>query len=139
MLRGSRRKRSFLPDAGRFRLLIDMPLARRVADQLSADGHDAIHLSQQGLGRLADEEIFAKARAEGRIIVTADLDFGAIIARTGSQAVSVIVFRLANLQADHVVTLLRRVLAKATADLNGGAVVTVEETRVRIRHLPLGS
>jgi predicted nuclease of predicted toxin-antitoxin system len=47
-----------------------MPLARRVADQLSADGHDAIHLSQQGLGRLADEEIFAKARAERRIIVT---------------------------------------------------------------------
>jgi predicted nuclease of predicted toxin-antitoxin system len=119
--------------------LIDMPLARRVADQLSADGHDAIHLSQQGLGRLADEEIFAKATAEGRIIVTADLDFGAIIARTGTQAVSVIVFRLANLKADHVVTLLRRVLAKATADLNRGAVVIVEETRVRIRHLPLGS
>jgi predicted nuclease of predicted toxin-antitoxin system len=37
---------------------------------------------------------------EGRIIVTADLDFGAILARVGSGTVNVIVFRLANLQAD---------------------------------------
>lgn len=116
-----------------------MPLAARVAAELRADGHDAVHLSEQGLSRLGDEEIFAKAMSEGRIIVTADLDFGAIIARTGSQRVSVIVLRLVNLQADRVVTLLRRVLAAAAAELDRGAVVLVEESRFRIRHLPFGT
>ncbi len=116
-----------------------MPLGRRVADQLSADGHDAIHLGQQGLGRLTDEEIFAKAMAEGRIIVTADLDFGAILARTGSTTVSVIVLRIANPRADRVVPLVRCVLADVAADLTRGAVVLVEEMRFRVRHLPLGN
>jgi predicted nuclease of predicted toxin-antitoxin system len=116
-----------------------MPLARRVADELSADGHDVIDLGQQGLGRLTDEEIFAKAMAERRIIVTADLDFGAILARTGSAAISVTVLRITNPRADRVVALVRRVLADAVADLIRGAVVLVEETRFRVLHLPLGN
>jgi predicted nuclease of predicted toxin-antitoxin system len=68
-----------------------MPLAPRIAHQLRADGHDAIHLSEHALSRLPDEDVFAKAMAEGRMIVTADLDFGAIVARTGGRSVSVIV------------------------------------------------
>lgn len=116
-----------------------MPLAPRVAAELRADGHDAVHLSEQGLSRLADEEIFAKAMSEGRTIVTADLDFGAILARTGGKNVSVIVFRLANLQADRVVTLLRRALVAASAELDRGAVVLVEESRFRVRRLPFGA
>jgi predicted nuclease of predicted toxin-antitoxin system len=120
------------------KFLIDMPLAARMAVQLRAAGHDAVHLREQGLGRLADEEIFAKAVMEGRIIVTADLDFGSILARAGSSTVSVIVFRLANLQADRVFALLTKVLAQAANALRRGAVVLVEESRFRIRHLPLG-
>jgi predicted nuclease of predicted toxin-antitoxin system len=116
-----------------------MPLAPRIAHQLRAEGHDAIHLSEQGLSRLSDEHVFAKAMAEGRVIVTADLDFGAIVARTGNRNVSVIVLRLVNLQADRVLTLLRRVLVAAAAELSQGAVVLVEESRFRIRRLPLGS
>jgi predicted nuclease of predicted toxin-antitoxin system len=119
--------------------LIDMPLATRVAAELRADGHDAIHLSEQGLSRLADEEIFAKAMSEGRIIVTADLDFGEILARTGSKSVSVIVLRLINLEAGRVVKLLRRALVAAAVDLDRGAVVLIEESRFRIRRLPLGA
>ena len=139
MLRGSPRKRLFLRDPGSLRLLIDMPLAARVAAQLRTDGHDAIHLREQGLGRLTDEQIFAKAMTEGRVIVTADLDFGAILARAGSETVSAIVFRLANLQPDRIVTLLKKAIAEAATDLNRGAVVLIEETRLQIRHLPLGS
>jgi predicted nuclease of predicted toxin-antitoxin system len=120
------------------KFLIDMPLAARVAEQLRAKGHDAVHLREQGLGRLADQEIFAKAGVEGRIIVTADLDFGAILARAGSSTVSVVVFRIANLQADRVFALLTKVLARAANELRRGVVVLVEESRFRIRHLPLG-
>ena len=116
-----------------------MPLALRVAAELRADGHDAIHLSEQGLSRLQDEEIFVKATSEGRTIVTADLDFGEILARTGSKSVSVIVLRLVNLEANQVVPLLRHVLVTAAAELDRGAVVLVEESRFRIRRLPLGA
>jgi predicted nuclease of predicted toxin-antitoxin system len=109
-----------------------MPLAPRIAHQLRAEGHEA-------LGRLPDEEVFAKAMAEDRIIVTADLDFGAIVARTGSRSVSVIVLRLVNLQTNQVLTLLRRVLVAAATELSRGAVVLVEESRFPVRRLPLGS
>ena len=47
-------------------------------------------------------------------------------------------FRLANLQADRVLALLTKVLAQAAKELSRGAVVLVEESRFRIRHLPLG-
>ena len=116
-----------------------MPLAPRVAAELRADGHDAVHLSEQRLSRLADEEIFAKAMSEGRTIVTADLDFGEILARTGSKSVSVIVLRLVNLEADRVVMLLRRALVALAAELDRGVVVSVEESRFRVRRLPLGA
>ena len=76
--------------------------------ELRAAGHEAVHLREQGLGRLADEEILAKAIVEVRIVVTADLDFGAILARAGNATASVIVFRLANVQADRICALLPR-------------------------------
>jgi predicted nuclease of predicted toxin-antitoxin system len=82
-----------------------MPLAPRIAHQLRAEGHNAIHLSEQAHSRLPDEDVFAKAMAEGRMIVTADLDCGAIVARTGSRSVSVIVLWLVNLHADRVLDL----------------------------------
>jgi predicted nuclease of predicted toxin-antitoxin system len=124
---------------GSLKFLIDMPLAAPVAVELRAAGHDAVHLREQWLGRLADEEILAKAVVEGRIVVTADLDFEALLARAGNATASVIVFRLANLQADRVCALLTKVLAQAANELKRGAVVLVEESRFRIRHLPLGN
>ena len=43
---------------------------------LRQQGHDALHLQEQDLGDMPDPEILAKARAEGRILLTFDLDFG---------------------------------------------------------------
>jgi hypothetical protein len=62
------------------KFLADMGLARSTVAFLRAQGHDAVHLRDQGLQRLEDEEIIEKARAEGRVILTHDLDFGRIIA-----------------------------------------------------------
>jgi predicted nuclease of predicted toxin-antitoxin system len=57
------------------RFLADMGVDQRIVDWLRAQGHDAIHLREQGLFRAADEDIFAKAIAENRIVLTFDLDF----------------------------------------------------------------
>jgi predicted nuclease of predicted toxin-antitoxin system len=61
------------------RFLADMGLAHSTVAFLRAQGHDAVHLRDQGLQRLEDVEIVQKARAEGRVVLTHDLDFGRIV------------------------------------------------------------
>ena len=60
------------------RSLADMGVAGRVVGWLRREGHDAVHLRDQGLHRLPDPEIFLKAAREERIVLTFDLDFGEI-------------------------------------------------------------
>jgi predicted nuclease of predicted toxin-antitoxin system len=62
------------------RFLADMGVDIRVVQWLRTQGHDAIHLREQGLQRMPDGDIFAKARTEQRILLTFDLDFGEILA-----------------------------------------------------------
>jgi predicted nuclease of predicted toxin-antitoxin system len=59
------------------KFLLDMGLARSTAEHLRQGGHDAVHLREQGLQRLPDQDIVDKAVREGRIILTHDLDFAA--------------------------------------------------------------
>jgi predicted nuclease of predicted toxin-antitoxin system len=57
------------------RFLIDMPLSITLARWLVAKGHDAVHAAELGLNRATDEETVARAKRDGRTIVTADLDY----------------------------------------------------------------
>jgi predicted nuclease of predicted toxin-antitoxin system len=118
--------------------LCDMGVSMQVVQWLRDQGHDATHLSEENLQRLPNGEIFAKAVSEGRIVVTFDLDFGEIAAMAGGQVASVIVFRLRNTRADHVIQRLGAVLDRAVEALQSGAIVMVEESRLRIRLLPIG-
>jgi len=65
--------------------------------------HDATHLRDQGLQRLPDREVFAKACAERRVVLTFDLDYGELVALSPSPAASVIVFRLHDTSTPHVI------------------------------------
>lgn len=70
-------------------------------------GHDIFHLRQLDLIRMPDEEIVSKARSEGRIVLTFDLDFGEIMAASRRDSPSVILFRMRN----HTpITVTRRLL-----------------------------
>lgn len=110
----------------------------RVVEWLRHEGHDAKHLRDEGLQRLPDRGIFEKAIAEGRVILTFDLDFGEIAALSRGRNTSVILFRLRNARAPNVIARLATVLERSTAALETGAVVLVEESRHRVRHLPVG-
>ena len=120
------------------RFLIDVNLAPRIADWLRAEGHDAVHLFDQGLGRLPDDEVFAKAAGEGRVLLTRDLDFAEIQARSAGARVSVVIFRVADARATRIIPRLADVLREAAPALENGAIVVVEETRLRTRRLPIG-
>jgi predicted nuclease of predicted toxin-antitoxin system len=85
------------------RFLLDMGVDVRVGNWLSDQGHDSLHLRDEGLQRLPNGEIFKKAIAEHRVILTLDLDFGEIAALARGARASVIVFRLRNTRREHVV------------------------------------
>ena len=121
------------------RFLVDMCMDVRVAQWLRSAGHDAVHLREQGLQSLPNGEIFGKAASEGRTVVTFDLDFSEIAALSRGERASVIVFRLQNTRHEHVIGRLGVVLAESSAALESGAVISVEEDRHRVRHLPIGT
>jgi predicted nuclease of predicted toxin-antitoxin system len=120
------------------RFLADMGVDIRVVQWLRQNGHDAKHLRDEGLHRIPNGEIFVKAISENRVIVTFDLDFGEIVALSLGQKASVILFRLHNTRTSHLIKRLATVLADTAEALEQGAVVVVEESRHRIRYLPLG-
>ena len=120
------------------RFLLDMGVDVRVATWLREQGHDSLHLRDQGLQRLPNGEIFTKAISESRVILTFDLDFGEIAALARGRNASVVVLRLHNTRTPHVLERLASVLTDCASILEEGAVVVVEESRHRIRPLPVG-
>ena len=119
------------------RFLCDMGISRKVAEWLRRQGYESSHLGEEGLARLPNGRIFSKAIAENRVILTCDLDFGEIAAMAERPMTSVVIFRLQNTRADHVIERLSAVLEKIGPDLEHGVIVTVEEPRFRIRELPI--
>jgi predicted nuclease of predicted toxin-antitoxin system len=120
------------------KFLLDMGLARSTADFLRRQGYDAVHLREQGLQRMEDHDIVSKARTEGRVILTHDLDFGRIIALSQNQLPSLITFRLSNMQPHQVNHYLAEVLDRFAEQLESGALVSVSERAIRVRPLPVG-
>lgn len=119
------------------KFLADMGLARSTVAFLRAQGHDAVHLREQGLQQLEDDEIIGKARAEGRVILTHDLDFGRIIAVGRAGVPSVITFRLSDMRPAQVNRYLTEVLARFAERLEAGSLVSVSERGIRVRTLPI--
>jgi predicted nuclease of predicted toxin-antitoxin system len=79
-----------------------------------------------------------KAITEGRAILTADLDFGRIVALSREALPSVITFRLGDMRPITVNSVLASVLEKLEPDLATGVLVSIDDRAVRVRRLPIG-
>jgi predicted nuclease of predicted toxin-antitoxin system len=122
------------------RFLVDNALSPEVARGLSAAGHDAIHVRDIGLGAAADPVIFDRAVDEDRIVLSADTDFGTLLALGQESKPSVVLFRGATPRrpADQVSLLLANLLG-VEVDLLTDAIVIIEPSRLRVRLLPIST
>lgn len=120
------------------RLLIDENLSPRVARLLREAGHDAAHVTEVGLGDTDDAVIVDAAADDARAIVTADTDFGALLAARGNSSPSVVMLRSSDhLTPDEQARLIVTVLARLGDELEQGAIASVTPERVRLRELPI--
>jgi predicted nuclease of predicted toxin-antitoxin system len=119
------------------RLLIDMNLSPEWVAELARHGYDAVHWSTVGDPRAGDAAIMAWARANGSVVFTHDLDFGTLLALTHADGPSVVQVRGQDVLPERMLPVLVAALRQYEATLLAGALVVVEETKSRVRVLPL--
>jgi predicted nuclease of predicted toxin-antitoxin system len=119
------------------KFLADMGISPRTVAKLRKGGYDAVHLIEEGLEKLEDREILTKARNEGRIVLTVDLDFGYLLAVSGAILPSVILFRLGNESREVIEQYLDDVLLQFREQLMTGAIISVKDDGFRVRLLPI--
>ena len=94
-------------------------------------------LARSGPDLDADDEIADKARAEVRIVLAMDLDFGDSLAASRGMSPSVIMFRSRNQTPESVTPKLIRVIQECAVALAAGAFIRVEDAGYRLRLLPI--
>lgn len=119
------------------KLLVDMNLSPRWVDLLTDAGIEAAHWSTLGAKNAPDSEIMAYASANDYVVLTHDLDFGAILAATHGEKPSVVQIRAEDVSKDVIGKQVIAALRQMSSELEEGALLTVDPNRTRLRVLPL--
>lgn len=114
-----------------------MPISPKVSESLKELGHDSIHAFELGLDRAADIELMQWAIHDDRIIISMDLDFGMLLARSKERKPGVILFRINTPTSNRFTAYLKHLIATYPPEILNHSIVIVEDVRVRIRELPL--
>lgn len=114
------------------RFKIDENLPDALVSVLAEKGHDACTAREQTLHGRPDFELASACKAEGRVIVTLDLDFSDITAFPPEEYAGIVVLRVRNQSKPHVVSIFRALLPLFDTEHLKGHLWIVEENRVRV-------
>ena len=117
------------------RFVIDMNLGPQWIACLESGGWQAVHWSSVGAHDANDADIMQWARDHGHVVLTADLDFGTRLVRSGANMPSVVQLRTEETLARIVGSTVLSAVERAHSDLAEGALLTIEDARLRIRRL----
>lgn len=120
------------------KFLLDENQSPLIADLLAEAGHDTVHVRDINLRTSSDEKVLVAARNSGRVVISGDTDFGELLAASNADGPSVVLLRRQQQRrAREIAALILVNLEHIAADLESGAVVVLDDERIRIRSLPL--
>lgn len=119
------------------KFLIDNAVSPMLAEGLRAKGHDAVHIRDLGMAAAPDPEVFELATRQERIIISADTDFGTLVAFALSAKPSFILFRQTDKRPASQLRFLLAHLSSLQESLEAGCIVVFEDHRIRVRALPI--
>jgi predicted nuclease of predicted toxin-antitoxin system len=119
------------------RLLVDMNLPPAWVQVLEANSWPAVHWSAVGDPRATDKAVMEWARTNGHVVFTHDLDFSTLLALTHSSGPSVLQIRAEDVLPENLKNVVFAALRDHERDLAAGAIVVVDESRARVRVLPI--
>jgi predicted nuclease of predicted toxin-antitoxin system len=119
------------------KVLVDMNLSPRWVEVLAEAGILATHWVVVGAPHASDAEIMAYAAKHHFVVLTHDLDFGAILAATQSHKPSVVQLRAENPNPGVAGKRVVHALLQMAPELQEGALLSIDLTHNRLRLLPL--
>ncbi len=115
------------------RLLVDENLPVEVAELLRQAGHDAAKVTERRLSGTPDAGVAALCLAEGRALITLDVDFGNTQLYPPAEYVGLVVLRLERQDKAHVLAVVTALIPRLTDEELVGRLWVVDEERIRIR------
>jgi predicted nuclease of predicted toxin-antitoxin system len=120
------------------KILIDMNLSPDWIDVFTAAGIESVHWSNIGNPAVKDTVLMTYAQVNNYIVFTNDLDFGTLLSIQQVNLPSVIQVRTQDLLPANIGNLVISALQQFRLELERGALVTIDSSRLRVRILPIG-
>jgi len=119
------------------KILADMHISPATVTYLQSLGHNVVRINEIMSPESADDVIVEAAAKSDRIILTQDLDFSEIIALSQKEKPSLISLRLSSSRIENVNAVLTKILPQIEDAVKRGAIVSVEDNKIRVRPLPI--
>ena len=119
------------------KIVIDMNLSPEW-EQVFSKHCECKHLSRIGDPDTPDDFILQWAKENGQVILTNDLDFGAILAATHLNSPSVFQIRSMGLDPVLIGADVLACFKNFEQDLKAGALISYDLQKARVRRLPIG-
>ena len=116
------------------KFLCDEGVDRPIVEALRAAGHNVTYVAEQNPG-IEDEDVLHSASHEGRVLVTADKDFGELVYRQGRLHSGILLVRLHGLRPSEKAQIAVSAIGEHGSELEQSFAV-LEKGRIRIRKRP---